>query len=227
MTFRLQITRLLLAALCVCLVFSAIPLAHSQDAPAQQGQSAQSEQPQPNTHKEPAKEGQRFMITRETAYRRFIENVGGVDAGIQESKEKGKKPSPITFREDLGIGEDDFNALYIVVVDAYRRIKANYDEFASATRALDNSSAIARQESDQKAQALAQACGQNVDTIVDEAIARSKQVLTEEGFKKADAYICSRYGGGKTEFVPLHRPSSAHQDPGIAPAPEQPQGVQP
>jgi hypothetical protein len=168
------------------------------------------------------------VISREKTYYEFIWQVGEADARIQKEVEEGKerKPWPLWLdREHLGIGEDDYKALYLVVVEAYHRIKANDDETFSAYRALDQSSAIARQESNKKGGALDQAHDQKQTEIIHEVEARLNQVLTEDGFKSADAYIYREYGGG-TIFPNNPRPP-IQNSPSVTPAPAKPQGVQP
>src|ERR1039458_7857966 len=110
----------LLAALCVGLIFFASPLVYSQDSPAQQEQKAQSgalcgTDVNTNKHICVPKDGPWRVISRDETYLYFIYEVGDEDARIQKEVEEGKEPDPWPLwldREHLGIGEDDFKALY-------------------------------------------------------------------------------------------------------------------
>jgi hypothetical protein len=163
------------------------------------------------------------VISREKTYYDFIWDVGKADANIQEAIEKGRNPVPTgsPFRKWLGIGEDDYKALHIIIVEAYHQIRENDKEHISAYRALDQSSVIARQESSKKGVALDQDHDQKQIEIIHEAMERLKQVLTEDGFKKADAYIYSWYEGGT--IFPNSPPPPKRNSPSVTPAPEQPQ----
>jgi hypothetical protein len=210
-------------------------LAFSQDATAasQQEQSAQSGQQQPTAGSAPAKQEEPLKqyegrINRERTYDDFIREMGSADAYRQQMIAEGKEPWPPDPNERtyLGLGEEDYQALQIIVLDAYRRLMANEDEFFNARKNLDTSSVLSAKASYEKLDAIGEALGEKQGAVLEETMARLKQVLTEEGFKHADAYIYRHYGGGTVYRV--GRYPTKHQHSSVAPAPEQlqPQGSQ-
>jgi hypothetical protein len=208
-------------------------MAHSQDAPAAppQEQSAQPEQQKPTGNAATAKGNpvdQGKAVTREATYVGFIEQVGkGDEWRHKKAMEEGREPVPdlADRREDLGIGDDDYQALSIIIGDAYLRIKALNDEFESATEELSMKRRNAVPGAEEKWLAMRDTYFQNLMAVVHEVRATLKQVMTEEGFRRTDAYIYRKYDGGKT-YRSIPAPAK-HVHSGGTPVPEQSQGAQP
>ena len=77
----------------------------------------------------------------------------------------------------MGISEDDYRALRIIVLDSYRQIKVYEDEFDIAAAELKESRIIGAPGSEEKWKVMSQALGQNKRAVVAEAAAK-------EDFKK-------------------------------------------
>ena len=94
--------------------------------------------------------------------------------------------SGLNWTKILGIHEDEAQAMRIITTDAWRQIKEINDrDYASAMERSQNSSA----ENVEKFLALNKELARQRKEILDETIAKLRQELGEEDFKKLDDYI--------------------------------------
>ena len=176
MTLRPRFMHFLMVAACACAAVTTSPFASSQ-SPATLPVS----QPQAN---EKTGFGDN-PIERRMAYSSFLKLMDYEERLRQANLDLKRSPA-IDWVKVLGIREDEEQAMRTIVADAYRRIKEIDDRvYAAGMRNRQNPSA----ENEEKFHALMQEIAGQGDQIVDETIAKLRQELGEEDFKKLDDYI--------------------------------------
>jgi len=179
MTLRPRFAHFLLAEACVCAALAASPFANSQSTAiaAPQGQAAQP------ASQAPADAGLGAWFSaeqRRTEYSGFLQLVGSGDPS-----------SLLHWTKILGIREDEEQAMRTITTDAWRRIKEINDrDYASVMERRQDTST----ENIEKFLALNKELARQRKQILDETIAKLRQELGEEDFKKLDAWVYRIYG---------------------------------
>lgn len=217
MTYPRLPSRFMLA-ICLCCTPGISEFARGQSAPAEtpsrQGISA------PNNN---IKHEEQKPLGRSWAFLDFIRTVGIEDRAIKEQIREGKEPPPdqMFYIRMMHLREDEEREVHTILVDAYYKLEDNRKQHLAKSYEIgrENSGSNTKLEALQDANRADE--GRTGDQIVQEAIFRIFQALGEEDFKKVDAYVYRKGGGGTV--VGSTRPPVPYTYPG----PPEPPTVQP
>ena len=223
MALRSRFMHPLLVVACACAALAAGTFANSQSpAPATpQGQEAQ---PAPQT---PADTGAGFGTPdiRRTEYRGFLQLVSTGEPSLKVTSTTGEVDNSgqvTSWTKVLGIQENEVRVMLIIAEDAWGRLKRIEDRgHEQGKEYLRNPTRETREKFDADNKEIVR---ENRE-ILDETIARLRQQLGQEDFKKLDDYIYSTSVGGMLEADAKRRanarsPQQSGSGPGPAPARE-------
>jgi len=184
MTLRPRFVHFFLVAACACAAVTTSPFANSQ-SPAKPHEREAQPVSQPQADEKPDfgdNDGQRRM-----AYPGFLHLIGTEERSRQLNADAGKvMPYRLDWKKILGIREDEEQAMRIIAADAWRRIEEIDDQGRKEAMEFSPDWTEERRE---KFFAHGKELGRERTEILDETIAKLRQELGEEDFKKLDAYV--------------------------------------
>ena len=201
MSLPFRPTHLFPAAACLCFALLVSPFAIGQAEPAvtQQRQNAQLVTQTQTSDSSSTKEagyvyeqfgdGKPLMrVCRPCTVDEFATGVGIEDGQIQHAIQN--DPEHIPVRTDYGkrldIPEDEEKALHTIILDTYYRLKEIAAQYTADISVLPPP----RNDAELKAKlAKRDELEQQETKILDESVAKLKQVLGEEEFKRLDEYV--------------------------------------
>ena len=187
MTLRPRIKHSLLVVACACAALAASLFANSQSpATATQPEQAAQSAPQAQADEKPGFGDN--PIERRMAYSSFLKLMDYEERQRQLELDSSpvKHSAVVGWVKILGIREDEEQVMRTIVADAYGRIKEMDDQVnATGMQNRQNPSA----ENQERFQSLIKKFAGQGDEILDQTIAKLRQELGEEDFKKLDDYI--------------------------------------
>ncbi len=231
MNHHFKAAHLVLAASCLFILPVQERSSYCQDAVVaspQQDPNGQPVQP-PNPHRYLTPE-QRQPLPDDVRYYLFIKRLGGEDDRIQQETRELEEGQDVKvewrdYSASMGIRKDEAQAMLTTVLDAYHRLKENERQLKAGLQEFHDKYGI-EQALKMPLPPELQALEKDHDAIVIETIARLKQELGSECFKRVDVWVSHRWGKGKSISTPtstsIPNPHEPNENPASIQTPSPP-----
>ncbi len=141
-------------------------------------------------------DGLHVKVTREMTYRDFLFQTGWQDRSVDQAVAKGERPSSQKqhFHERILVTEEGDQAIHSIADDTFQQLDAVEKKYEADLYGFRESTPE-EWKSKEKVAWLERV--EKRDAVVEQAMTRLKQELSEDDFRKTDSYIYKTENGGR------------------------------
>jgi hypothetical protein len=160
-------------------------------------------------------EGLRVRVTRERTYLDFLSSTGALDLAIDQKRAQGETPVPVKqqFQKRVQVSAEGDETIHSIADDTFRKLNAIEKKYEADLFSFRQSTP---EESNVKEEAAWEERVATRDAAIDDAMTRLRQQLTEDDFRKIDAFIYQQGHGGR-ETLYHYEPISEKRQKDVQP----------
>jgi hypothetical protein len=160
-------------------------------------------------------DGLRVKVTRERTYLDFLSSTGALDLAIDQKLAEGEKPPTAKqqFQKRVQVSPEGDETIHSIADDTFRKLNAIEKKYEADLYSFRQSSPEewkVKEEASWEERVAAR------DAAIEDAMTRLRQQLTEDYFRKIDAYIYQQGHGGR-EIIYHYAPISAKDKKDVQP----------